>query len=241
MHIIPFKGKNASGDYNLNLLYNQEKTYVMDNHLAASWCWMKKLCPTKKYNLFHIDRHYDLLNNFTNLWIKELNKQSFDFTRSSITELLAIKYNSPNFPERKIQVFRYDNYLTILNSIYPNLIDATFFSTHKDGSKINSLEIQEYEIYELLDNFSDCINENNQVKWVVNIDIDYFFTKKNEKYFQFLTDEYIHSVADEIKKAWDNIDVLTIALSPGYCGGWDNSLRVARIITDYLQLDFDIQ
>jgi hypothetical protein len=37
-----------------------------------------------------------------------------------------------------------------------------------------------------------------------------------------------------------NIEVLTIALSPELCGGWDNSLRVARLIIDHLQINFDL-
>lgn len=241
MDIIPFKGKNTSTHCNLNLLVNEGKTYIMDNHLAASWCWMQILDPTKQYNLFHIDRHYDLLNSQTDWWIKELQSQNFDFTTISITDLLEIKYSSPHFTTEKFPLFRWDNYLTILNRIYPNLIGSASFATHKDGDTIDELEMHEYEIYELSENLAYWLSNNERMKWIVNIDIDYFFTDRNGKYFQFLTDEYVLSIADELKKAWSNIEVLTIALSPELCGGWDNSLRVARILTKHLQLNFDVR
>lgn len=32
----------------------------MDNHLAAAWCWVQKIDQSKRYGLFHINRHYDL-------------------------------------------------------------------------------------------------------------------------------------------------------------------------------------
>jgi hypothetical protein len=200
MNIIPFKGKNTSTHYNLNLLFNEGKTYLMDNHLAASWCWMQKLDPTKQYNLFHIDRHYDLLNSQTDWWIAELQRRNFDFKTISINDLLAITYSSPDFPRDKFQLFRWDNYLTILNRIYPTIIGSATFATHKDGDAIEELDIHEEEIYELPGNLSYWINERN--RWIVNIDIDYFFTDKNGEYFQFLTDTYVRSIAEEIKKSW---------------------------------------
>jgi hypothetical protein len=27
----------------LNFLFNQGKFYIMDNHLAATWCWLQKI------------------------------------------------------------------------------------------------------------------------------------------------------------------------------------------------------
>ena len=36
--------------YTLNELYNHGKIYVMDNHMAASWCWSKKIDTDIKCN-----------------------------------------------------------------------------------------------------------------------------------------------------------------------------------------------
>ena len=34
--------------------------YIMDNHLAAAWCWMQECNPNEEYNFMHIDQHSDL-------------------------------------------------------------------------------------------------------------------------------------------------------------------------------------
>ena len=52
----------TSGKAQLNFLFQQDKFYIMDNHLAAGWCWLNELDKTKSYNLFHIDQHWDLWN-----------------------------------------------------------------------------------------------------------------------------------------------------------------------------------
>src|SRR6218665_3747831 len=133
MDLIPFKGKNQSTHYNMNLLFNDGKVYIMDNHLAASWCWMQKVDVQQQYNLFHIDRHYDLLASQLDCWVEELKRQNFDFTRIPITDLLAIKYSPADSPTEKFPLFRWDNYLPILNRLHSNLIDSATFATHKDG------------------------------------------------------------------------------------------------------------
>ena len=51
-----FKGLK-SGSSALNILYQEGCTYVMDNHLAAGWCWYNTLDRRKEYNFCHIDQH----------------------------------------------------------------------------------------------------------------------------------------------------------------------------------------
>lgn len=42
-NLIEFKGKNTSWYKYLNLLQQEHKIYVMDNHNAALWCWMQRI------------------------------------------------------------------------------------------------------------------------------------------------------------------------------------------------------
>ena len=239
MHLIPFKGRNTSTYYNLNLLFQNGKTYIMDNHLAASWCWLKQVDTKKQYNLLHIDRHYDLLDSQTDWWLDALRQQNIDLTTISIDDLLAIKYHHKDMPTSdSYPLFRWDNYLTILHRLYPKLIASSIFATHQDGDTLDDLIMQEPEIFKLHENLSYWVNSNSKNKWIFNLDIDYFFTDYEDKHFQFLTDDYVLKIAEEIKKSWDKIEVMTIALSPELCGGWDNSIRVARIITEYLQINW---
>jgi len=241
MHLIPFKGRNTSTYYNLNLLFQNGKTYIMDNHLAASWCWLQQIDIEKQYNLLHIDRHYDLLQSQIEWWIEALQVQNIDLTSISITDLLSIRYEHKQMRTFKSQLFRFDNYLTIFLRLFPYLIDTAIFATHKDKKTTFDIPMLEPEIDELKENLSAWINCNSNNKWIVNLDIDYFFKKdiKQER-VQFLTDSAILKIAEEIRKSWDNIEVLTIALSPEYSGGWDSAERVARLITEHLEVSWAI-
>ncbi|MBK8298682.1 MAG: hypothetical protein IPK91_15665 [Saprospiraceae bacterium] len=212
----------------------------MDNHLAASWCWMQNIDPSKKYNYFHIDRHYDLLDSQIDSWLKALESAEFNFRDSSINELISINYNPLGISSQLCPVFRWDNYFTILRRYYPDLINLTYFATHQDGDKSEEFEMYEPAIIELHGNINFWIDRKKENRWILNLDIDYFFTDNEDKCFQFLSDEYILLTAEEIKKSWDLIDVFTIALSPEFCGGWEESIRVAKLITNHLNIDWDI-
>jgi hypothetical protein len=58
----------------------------------------------------------------------------------------------------------------------------------------------------------------------VNLDIDYFFSSQPQKLALF-SDEFVDAVACTLKKGLGNgmIKVLTIALSPECCGGWEKA------------------
>lgn len=241
MKYIINKGKKKSECYNLNLLCNDGNTYLMDNHLAAIWCWLQKIDINKKYNLFHIDKHYDLLYSQLDCWVEELSKQNIDLQNIDIHELTKLRYMPKiRTDDKDDQLFRWDNYLTIFDNIYPNILHSMFFATHnKCNNNPWSLRSYEVDIWELPENISYWIIKENDSKWIINLDIDYFFCEYEDDYFQFVTDNYILRIADEIKKNKDRIEVITIALSPECCGGWQNSERIARLIGSQLGYDFE--
>src|ERR1017187_10038506 len=88
-HIIPYSGRNHSGHWNHNLLWVQGNTYVMDNHRAASWCWAQHLEPDQQFSIFHIDRHYDLLQSRLEEWCAITPPME----TLSIEDYLEIKYD----------------------------------------------------------------------------------------------------------------------------------------------------
>ncbi len=78
--------------------------------------------------------------------------------------------------------------------------------------------------------------------WILNIDIDYFFTEdSNGNIYQFVSDAYIQEFLKNIDSCLDHIDVVTIAMSPNFCGGWENSYRILKLITKYFNLDFRLK
>ena len=225
-----------SGCYNMNFLYNVDKFYIMDNHLAAAWCWAQKIDKSKRYGLFHIDRHYDLLNN---LGDNCLNKNRDILISNDFKAYYSIKdnYNMP--------IMRFDNYIDTFNRLFPNLIQSIYFATHNDGSdeqgtSVSNISNYKPEIWDLQSNIRYWIvDSNNDIdSWIVNIDIDYFFQNIEEENHLFLTKKYIKSVFREIKQSLSKIDVVTIALSPEFCNGWGNSFQILRIICNELEINF---
>ncbi|WP_121811321.1 hypothetical protein [Mucilaginibacter kameinonensis] len=241
MNIIPFKGRNTSLHNKLNFLYNTGKTYIMDNHMAAGWCWLQKVDLYNQYHLFYIDRHYNLMVSQIDEWVAYLHTIEFDYQAVSIEELQAILFTRPDNPDGgAFPLFRWDNYITILDRLYPALWSDRSFVTHRDGDIPDGYELHEPDFEDLPKNLGYWL-ENKRHKSVLNLDIDHFFIKYNQKYIQLFTDDFIKVVAKEIASAWDNIEVFTIALSPECCGGWDNAVRVAKVITDELQIDWEMK
>lgn len=230
--------KPESSTYTLNELYNSGKVYVMDNHMAATWCWSQKIDLNARYNLFHIDKHYDLLNGSTDFMVSQLLENNFNLQEVSIEDYINAEH-APIPGTSNTQIFRFDNYMTIFKKLYPEIFNQLKFATHKDGTVPQDWSnMYEAEIYDLPTNLSYWIN-NTEENWVVNIDIDYFFDRHPvDGYFQFLMDEYIELITAQLLEAWDKIEVITIALSPTFCGGMDNSKRIAELICRKLNIDF---
>ena len=226
-----------SGTFDLNYLCKvEEKVYVMDNHLAAAWCWLRETSHKNSYNLFHIDRHYDLLDGGTDLAVKEIREKNFSIKNSTLNEYTNFKRYSYKYI-KYIQAFRSDNYITILNKLYPNYFEHLKFAILESKQVKNfDKKIYECHINNLTDgNFSYWIEECEK-PWIINIDLDYFFSQdENSKYFQFLSDDFIIKLGQEVRKKFHRIQVITIALSANFCGGQENAKRVLEILLNTLK------
>ncbi len=270
------KGKNISEQYNLNVLYKENNVYIMDNHLAAIWCWYNSLDLSKKYSLLHIDRHTDLGSRYINEFRKSTQKTSIDIKNIPIEELT--KFKILNETKEEVQLFLWDNYIHLFDLLNPDTFDEVYFSVQElntekqieisncsDGlnNVLKKCQTQQgnkdqnehwkqnfcdkifyRENWDLQANLSHWIGDkdDNSKQWIVNLDIDYFFAKKDgddKKIYQYLTDEYIRLICREIKSKLDTtIAVLTIAMSPECCGDWESSIRVTNIVAEELGLNF---
>lgn len=229
-----------SGAYNLNFLYKEKNVYIMDNHLAAAWAWAHEMDSTKRYKIFHIDRHYDLMYSNIEQWLEEIRSSGLDISKCSIDEYTSLQIEIPDLLDRQVQLFRWDNYLPIFLRLYPNSIDSLVFATHDDGTRDKELVIKDWcdvTIWDVPDNLSYWISREEDVRWILNLDIDFFFTGE-EREFQFLTDLYIKRLCSEILKCSDKIDVITIALSPDFTGGWQEAIRISEMIAHHLGLEY---
>jgi hypothetical protein len=233
--LIPLLAKNVSTDSTDNFLINEDNIYVMDNHRLALWCWFNKINVNNKYNLIHIDAHPDLSASGIADYLK-LNKKVSEMSLEEYRSIMQGQYNVP--------LFRWDNYLKVfIESHKENYIPETSLSfTHHLGSSDKlSKDLSSIFILRELENVFDEKLFINNNKWIVNLDLDYFFTTQPHKKLLF-TKDFMESIACLLKKGIDQklIEVLTIALSPECCGSWENAEIAYEIFKDKLNLKFDL-
>lgn len=221
---------SKSGCCNVNFLVHDNKIYVMDNHLCASWCWEQKINPAYHYGIFHIDRHYDLLNNLSDDYLEAnynlLTGEQFD---------AFISLSGTNG-------IRFDNYLDVFCRLHPGVLVRAYYCTHRDGSDWHNMSLEsissdatDVNIWDLVDNINFWIGEAEIEHWILNIDLDFFFQGNGEEEnYRFLTTHYVKMLCRAIKKSSDKIDVISIALSPDFCNGWGPSFDVLHIFEDEL-------
>lgn len=220
-HIIPFKNRGFSGPHTDHLLFKDNKIYIMDNHRLALWAWNDALqlsTSKEQFNLLHIDAHPDM----SDAALEEIQKLSIDWTKISIGDYQTLWQNEYNIP-----LIRWDNYITIFLNEFSKRVnfENTFSATHKMGSsKTLRYDLQPHELLKFM---HDYIGERlfyNPHRWIVNLDLDYFFTPQPEKAVLF-SDEIILKIAESIKTGIekDVIAVCTIALSPECSGSWEKA------------------
>lgn len=211
----------------LNFLYQKGKFYVMDNHLAAGWCWLHTLDKQKKYGFIHIDQHDDFLN--------DINMGPFK-NDLLVDEIELSVYTDLHTPERK--VFRWDNYILQIQQILPKWFSHVCVSTHRTH-RIPELEIHSCPSVIDLPLCMKSFISRTDLDYILNLDIDFFF---NENGVRILTDDYIRILAMGIKHLLPNIAVVTIALSPECCerdnDGWENAIEAMSILDSKLSIGF---
>jgi len=206
--------------------HSENPFYVMDNHLAAAWCWLNECDKSASYNFMHIDQHEDLLNNLSIKDYIALKEKSFSFD-----EYIKLTKTSRSVRFQPQPVFRWDNYIIPIMRLFPNWFEESFFATLEESSSLekraigfrpswhqNQLTLASYieTAFENSWNELEELAEKKQYKWIVNFDLDYFF--KDRK--QMLTDDYILEICERLHVFIDRIQVFTLALSPECCGGW---------------------
>lgn len=67
------------------------------------------------------------------------------------------------------------------------------------GQKLHDFIDYKVPFYELVDNIDYWI-ENKEHRWIINIDIDYFFASCSNSYYQIFTDEFIIAFVIQYKK-----------------------------------------
>lgn len=228
---------------NLNGLWRNNNIYVMDNHRAAAWCWLQTCNPSSKYNFLHIDQHGDLmLDSSKGIWATY--QKVITNPELSIDEYLMLRHQD----SINALAFRWDNYIRPIHGLLPNWFQHAFFaytqniaiedyernyenSLHK-GFSGSAKRLCSSELMELLTQIPYMQSD----KWIINLDLDYFFAKIIKQN----GDSFIEEFAHLLNVCLTQTQVLTIALSPSCCngrsiiGGWRNSIQVFNKIKEHI-------
>lgn len=211
--LIPLIKRGESTSVTDNVLWKNKNIYIMDNHRLALWCWFQELEKGTRYNLLHIDAHPDLSESA----LKNFNHDLWSLDLATYRSLWQQDVNLP--------LFRWDNYLEVFLKNYLDLVGVTMSATHHLGSsKGLSIEVKSFDLAnECLEIFSGK-KYINEFEWIVNLDLDYFFSARPLK-FELFSDEFVESLAQSIHKGLKSglIKVFTISLSPECCGSWEKA------------------
>jgi len=109
-------------------------------------------------------------------------------------------------------------------------VGHTISATHHLGSNKDLKEV--VKPIDLVRRLDDLFSERiylNDLPWIVNLDMDYFFSAQPQK-LPLFSDEYVEALALSLKKGLDNgmIKALTIALSPECCGSWEKAEKMLK-------------
>ncbi len=212
--------------------------YVMDNHRAAWWCWLRHFNAGEPFNLFHIDRHTDTLTSNLSLWLQHLPAQMRGVPLHRYLGFQAV-VNGVQCP-----VIRWDNYLSLFLAQEQHALRSLYMATHHDGDDPNVPKgsWRDVDVHDLPENFGYSLEHGE--KWIVNIDLDYFFcTMPDGVNRRFLSEEFVRSICDALRNHLDTgrIKVLTICLTPddgGFCGGWAEAEALCAEICGHLNVAF---
>ena len=236
--IVPFKGRNKTGVYNQNFVWNDGNLYVMDNHRAAAWCWAQHVEPETEHALVHIDRHNDTLRSQLRSWLAALPNG----IPSAIEEYLGATYRldiGMNVP-----VIRWDNYMSIYLALHPGAVRELYLATYGEGDKPNHRNVTKLDPDELLA-FLTSQKVKDAAPFVINIDLDYFFGPTHDDMAErVLDDAYFDQMAAAVA-ALDQADacsVITIALTAtnDLTGGWGPAEALATRLCHALGRNFSL-
>lgn len=225
--------------HSLSFLYKikDKPIYFMDNHGAALWCWVQEKRSGIKYNLIHIDRHYDTRHGdgLVEEKLKNINNSSIEGL--TIEEFLNRKITINTLSQN---IMRYDDFLLLFIKKYKDNIDKVILANINSAGNpaddpsqtCNDIEIEKYESKEELFNSLEAISDLENL--IVDIDLDYFTDGENLTFDK----EEINQILDIVKSK--NIKCITIASSPNHTfSDKSNASIFCRRVYEYILAKYE--
>lgn len=226
--LIPWTSRGRSGPVNDNLLWNNERLYVMDNHRLALWCWWQHLEDCEHWDYLHIDRHYDSTWQQYNPWPESTlpeHKQDLDSFRTATVRDKREAY----------QLYRWDTITTSLWSLHSDRLQDIVFATAGEGDLPPIPRMQQIDPWDLPGYLAHFVADGGST-WkssIIDIDVDYFTRHDLDGAFgQVFSDDYIREIGRSLYTGLANgrVGVATIALSPETTGSWTLAEHVVSVL-----------
>ncbi len=223
-----------SGYGRLNFLWKDDRRpiYIMDNHLAALWCWLREVKPDELYRLIHVDYHWDA---------REMSDASIDLLRNhdltDIGDFLALRSTT----YKEFPLVCWDNYIDPMRTLRPNYAKMYF---HAFQALTASQVMEDYRLDfnsspEWWGNLGYWESELEGGRVIINFDLDYFFLKIRDEVVSAFSVEFVQAVCERFLQPLLRPEtVLTIAWSPECCGGWQAAARVSSVFCHSLKIPF---
>lgn len=212
-----------------------EKAVIME-HRFAFFFWMKwrnllreqgllrQAAPT----LITFDWHRDLAPPADDLKVDLLQLEQADY--SEVSNFVWARFDQTN-----------DGH--ILCATWLNLVGDVILLKNTSSQirdRVLDHEGNEHGIYEFreFERFQDFVIDREDKNIFFDIDLDYFIHGKGQRHysedFHRYTDKEIKSIIDPRQPVFQhilpNIDGMTLAQEPGYCGGIRNSCHIMEIL-----------
>ena len=192
----------------------------------ALWCWAQQLQQGSPYSLFHLDAHYDADPEALARIKASTSWQGL--AQSSAPEFMALSGTD----ERPL--VQWDNYLPIFFKLQQTLAHKKILSTHNIGISTESdYQLQPWDLARDLDK----LLQSSPVPWIINLDLDYFYARSHKRSPLF-SHEWIKRIFDILYMNWadQRVAIMTVALSPECCGGWDQASDILSIFSKVFSL-----
>ncbi len=201
--------------------------YIMDNHLAALWCWLDNLKLDDDYSLLHIDRHWDLaeMNEGEIVILKAENLKDINHFTSLRCDV-----------RKDLSLVAWHNYITPLPHLRPNLKKA-FLAAEADQNEpiVNDRRFELITIESFFNKLDERISNLPKGKVLFNVDLDFFFEGFSNDAVRSYSNDYLYKLTDAIKPILDDV-ILTIAWSPEMCGGYKQVADVCKMFCESLSI-----
>ena len=208
----------------------------MDNHRAALWCWLREISPNQKYNLYHIDAHYDCRTVKGTEWLSRFP----DLASMEFADYLEFQGNDPVLGSYPAIIW--DNYLALFLERYGAQVEKLLTSTHEITTP-PVVPYEEVKPYNFAQFFRDCVvDTETPEKWIINIDLDYFFSRQPNEFKEMFSETYVDEIFGALgdgQRAGRFVAV-TISLSPECTGGWKSAEKLCERLCEKLDITFSL-